>query len=248
MNMHIHHSRDAVELGQQAAEHGANLIRQAIAQRGQAHVIVATGASQFQVLSHLVAAPDIRWDKVTAFHLDEYVGMDLTHPASFRLYLWQRFVSRLPLPLRAFHYVNGEGEVEQEVRRLGALIAAHPIDVAFVGIGENGHLAFNDPPADLVTQQPYIVVQLDQACRQQQLGEGWFANLEAVPTRAISMSVQQILKSRTLIVSVPDKRKALAVKNTLEQKVDAMYPSTALQLHSDVHLYLDPASASLLQA
>src|SRR5947208_9347332 len=201
------------QLGRRAAEHGANLISKAIESRGAANIIVATGASQFEMLSHLVQMPDIRWDKVTAFHLDEYFGLPITHPASFRKYLWERFVSKLPLPLAAFHYVNAEKNPQKECDRLGKLIARHPIDVAFIGIGENGHVAFNDPPADFKTTKPYLVVSLDTACRQQQLGEGWFPSLAAVPKRAISMSPRQIMKSAAIVCSVPDHRKAEAVKN-----------------------------------
>lgn len=156
------------------------------------------------MLEALAKQPDIRWDKVVGFHLDEYVGLPITHPASFRLYLWQRFLSRLALPMAAFHYVNGEDDTRAECERLGALIRRHPIDVAFVGIGENAHLAFNDPPADFVTDEPYIVVDLDHGCRQQQFGEGWFPTFADVPTKAISMSVRQIMKSRAIICTVPD--------------------------------------------
>src|SRR5947207_4783720 len=204
------------QLGRRAAEHGANLIGKAIEKKGAANIIVATGASQFEMLSHLVQLPDIRWDKVTAFHLDEYVGLPIVHGASFRRYLWDRFVSKLPLPLAAFHYVNAEKNAQKECDRLGRIIARHPIDVAFIGIGENGHIAFNDPPADFKTKKPYLVVKLDTACRQQQLGEGWFPSLEAVPKRAVSMSPNQIMKSTAIVCTVPDERKAAAVKKTVE--------------------------------
>ncbi|MGA0370137.1 MAG: 6-phosphogluconolactonase, partial [Kiritimatiellia bacterium] len=151
-------------------------------------------------------------------------------------------------PLKAFYYCDGEGDPAAECRRVGALIAAHPVDVAFVGIGENGHMAFNDPPADFETEEPYLVVELDEACRRQQQGEGWFATLEEVPKQAISMSIRQIMKSRELIVSVPDRRKAEAVKNTVQQAVDPQFPATCLQQHGNVTLYLDRESASLLDA
>ena len=173
------------ETGRQAADCGARRVREAIAAKGAASIIVATGASQFQMLAALVEHDEIRWDKVTGFHLDEYAGMEMTHPASFRRYLWERFVSRLPLPLAAFHYVNAERDPPAECRRLGEIIRRHPIDVAFIGIGENGHLAFNDPPADFRTEEPYLVVELDEACRKQQLGEGWFPSLAGVPKRAV---------------------------------------------------------------
>jgi glucosamine-6-phosphate deaminase len=183
------------ESGAAAAVLGAKLIREALRTNGKANIIVATGASQFETIGKLVREQRIDWTRVTAFHLDEYVGTPITHPASFRKYLWERFVSQLPLPLAAFHYINGEGDAQAECQRVNAIIAKHPIDVCFAGIGENGHLAFNDPPADFKTHAPYLVVQLDQACRRQQMGEGWFKTLAQVPRRAISMSIQQILKS-----------------------------------------------------
>jgi len=232
------------ELGRKAAQDGVELIRQAIAERGEANIIVATGASQFEMLAELVTASDIDWSKVTGFHLDEYVGLPMSHPASFRRYLQERFVSKVPL--RAFHFINGEGDCGAECRRLNPIIAAHPIDVAFVGIGENGHLAFNDPPADFETEDPYIVVNLDEACRRQQMGEGWFATLEDVPPQAISMSIRHIMKSRSIICSVPDQRKAEAVKGALEGPVTPDVPASILQQHDGTTIYLDRASASLI--
>jgi glucosamine-6-phosphate deaminase len=234
------------ELGRHAAEHGADMIRRAIKKTGVANIIVATGASQFEVLAHLVQAKDIAWNLVTAFHLDEYVGLPITHGASFRKYLWERFVSKLPLPLAAFHYVNAETQPQKECDRLGKLIAKHPIDVAFIGIGENGHVAFNDPPADFKTTSPYLVVNLDKACRQQQFGEGWFPSLAAVPKRAISMAPRQIMKSKAIVCSVPDKRKAQAVKNSVEGPVTPSVPASILQRHDNCTLFLDRPSASLL--
>ncbi len=233
-------------MGLAAAEAGAKLIRQALAARGEATIIVATGASQFEMLAALVAQPDLAWNRVTAFHLDEYVGLPLDHPASFRKYLWERFVSQLPLPLAGFHYLNGESDAAAECGRVGALIAGQSIDVAFVGIGENGHLAFNDPPADFSTEQPYLMVALDEACRRQQWGEGWFPTLEAVPTQAISMSIRQILKSRAIIVTVPDERKAVAVQACLLGPVSNLAPASILQTHGNVTVFLDTPAASLL--
>ena len=232
--------------GEKAAAHGAELVRQAIAASGRASIIVATGASQFEMLGALVTADGIDWARVTGFHLDEYIGMPATHPASFRKYLKERFVDRLPSPPAAFHYVNGEDDPETECRRLGRLISRHPIDVAFIGIGENGHLAFNDPPADFDTQEPYIVVDLDEACRRQQLGEGWFPTLDDVPSRAISMSIRQIMKSAAIVCTVPDARKARAVKGAVEGRVTPRCPSSILQRHAAAALFLDSASASLL--
>jgi glucosamine-6-phosphate deaminase len=239
-------SPDRVSNGAAAAALGAARIRDAISERGTANIIVATGASQFEMLDALVEQKEIAWDKVTAFHLDEYVGVPVTHPASFRAYLWERFHRRLPLPLRALHYISGEGDVAAECERLGALIERHPIDVCFAGIGENAHLAFNDPPADFKTKKPYLVVDLDEACRRQQYGEGWFGSLRAVPTQAISMSIHQIMLSRTIIVTAPDERKAAAVRDSLEGPVTRTVPSSILQRHADTHVFLDPASASLL--
>ncbi len=239
-------AKDKLELGRMASEDGAAIIRDAIAERGEANIIVATGASQFEMLANLVKAENIRWDKVTAFHLDEYVGMDIVHPASFRLYLWRRFVSQLPLPLRAFRYLDASSSPAKEAEEAGDMIRKHPIDVAFVGIGENGHMAFNDPPADFETEEPYIVVDLDEACRRQQLGEGWFKTLDEVPMQAISMSIKRILESREIICSVPDKRKARAIADTWARDPDPKYPSTCLKMHKSVRLYLDPDSSSLL--
>jgi glucosamine-6-phosphate deaminase len=237
---------DKVVLGRRAAADGAEKIRQAIRARGQANIIVATGASQFEMLGALVQEKDVDWTKVTAFHLDEYVGLPITHPASFRLYLWQRFVSKLPLPLADFHYVNAEKDPHGECKRLGQVILHHPVDVAFIGIGENAHVAFNDPPADFDTEEPYLVVQLDEACRKQQMGEGWFPTLNDVPQQAISMSVKQIVKSKAIVCTVPDKRKAEAVKNSVKGPVTNNVPASILQHHDNVTLYLDTPAASLL--
>ena len=179
------------------------------------------------------------------FHLDEYIGLPLSHPASFRKYLKERFLEQVP-PLKASYLIDGEGNPEEECVRLGALIRQFPIDVALVGIGENGHLAFNDPPADFDTKNPYIVVNLDEPCRRQQMNEGWFATMDEVPKQAISMSVKQIMKTAHIICSVPDLRKAQAVKDCLEHEVSNLYPASILQRHPDCHLYLDALSASLL--
>ncbi len=214
---------------------------------GRANIILATGASQFAMLDELVAADRIDWNVVTAFHLDEYVGMPATHPASFRRYLRERFVERLPKPLAAFHYLDAETDPQNECRRVGGILQRRPIDVAFIGIGENGHLAFNDPPADFQTEQPYLVVDLDEACRRQQLGEGWFPTLDDVSRQAVSMSIRQIMNSEALICTVPDRRKAEAVQVAVEGPVTPDVPASILQQHARVTLYLDGESASLLQ-
>ena len=233
------------ELGREVAAAGAEAIRKQTAENGAASVILATGASQFEVLSAL-ATEDVDWGRVTGFHLDEYAGMPMSHPASFRRYLKERFLDKLPRPLAAFHFINGEGDCEEECRRLNAVISRHPIAVAFVGVGENGHLAFNDPPADFETDAPYIVVNLDEDCRRQQLGEGWFPTLDDVPAQAISMSIRQIMKSRTILCTAPDARKARPVQAMLEGPVTPDVPASILQRHPDTRVYLDPASAALL--
>jgi len=235
------------ENGRAAASFGANRLHEVIRAHGEANIIVATGASQFEMLEALLIEPNIAWDRVTIFHLDEYVGLPITHPASFRKYLWERFHSRLPTPARAFHYVDGSGDASAECDRLGTLISGHPIDLCFAGIGENAHLAFNDPPADFETLSPYLVVNLDEACRRQQLGEGWFSSLGDVPLQAISMSISQILKSSTIVITAPDKRKAKAIRDSVEGPVAPDVPSSILQRHPDTHLYLDEAAASLLK-
>jgi glucosamine-6-phosphate deaminase len=234
-------------MAQRAASDGARSLRSVLRERGSANIIVATGASQLEMLAALVAEEDIAWNRVTAFHLDEYVGLPITHPASFRRYLWERFHRLLPLPLKAFHYVDGEADPYAECKRLGAIIREHPIDVAFVGIGENGHLAFNDPPANFSTDEPYLVVNLDDACRRQQLGEGWFPIFHDVPKRAISMSCRQIVKSKHIVCTVPDRRKAEAVKGAVEGPITPMVPASILQEHPKMSLYLDPESASLVK-
>ena len=234
-----------LELGQAAARDAANTINEAIGERGAAYVIAATGASQFEFLDSL-AHEKIDWSKVVFFHLDEYVGLPESHPASFRRYLKERLVSRIHP--KAFHFLDGEaGDVYAECDRVGDLIEQQTIDVAFVGIGENGHLAFNDPPADFGTEEPYIVVTLDDACRQQQVGEGWFRSIAEVPAQAISMSIKQILKSRDILCIVPDQRKAEAVRATVELEVSTMRPASILQEHERVTLYLDCGSSSLLK-
>ena len=233
-----------MEMGKAAAISAANIIRQALKEREVAYVIAATGASQFEFIDALVLH-DLDWSRTVFFHLDEYVGLPATHPASFRRYLKERIMDRVQL--RAFHFINGEAEdVWGECRRVGRLISQQPIDIAFVGIGENGHLAFNDPPADFETDQPYIVVDLDEACRKQQVGEGWFRSIDEVPAQAISMSIQQILKASSVLCIVPDERKAEAVKTCLELDVSPLRPASILQNHDNATLFLDRESSSLL--
>lgn len=246
LRMNIDLSNNSKELGQKAARLGAAQIRQAIAQRGEAYIILATGASQFEVLDALVGEPDISWSKVTAFHLDEYLELPETHKASFRGYLKERFVAKVD-GLGSFVFIEGDrGDTDGEIARVSAEITKNDIDVAFIGIGENGHLAFNDPPADFETTDPYIVVDLDEKCRLQQANEGWFSDLSEVPRRAISMSVHQILASRTIICAVPDARKAAAVKGALEGPVTNLCPASILQNHGGTTVLLDRDSASAL--
>lgn len=236
---------DKIQLGQAAADQAARAVKQAIAERGQARIIAATGMSQFEFLKTLVATPGIDWAKVEMFHLDEYVGLAITHQASFRKYLLERFIE--PAGIINHHLLDGEADPNEVCRTVGALIVATPIDVAFVGIGENGHLAFNDPPADFEIEAPYIVVNLDEACRRQQVGEGWFASLDDVPKQAISMSIKQILKAEEIICIVPDARKAEAVRNCFENKISPEFPASILRTHANATVYLDHESSSLLK-
>jgi glucosamine-6-phosphate deaminase len=241
--MNINVSGTKQILGKEAAAKGAEFIRKAILAKGEANIILATGASQFDLLKELVRE-SIDWSVVTAFHLDEYIGLPATHPASFRKYLKERFAN-IVKP-KEFNYVNGDNIPAEECSRLGKIISHHPIDVAFVGIGENSHLAFNDPPANFEIEKPYIVVNLDEDCRRQQMGEGWFPALSDVPEKAISMSIKQIMKSKTIICSVPDIRKAEAVKKTVEGAISPSIPASILRNHEATWLYLDIDSASLL--
>jgi len=243
MNIQIFESSQ--ELGKAAGAKASALIKEAIKENGAANIILATGMSQFDVLNYLIAQKDIDWSKVVMFHLDEYIDLSVTHPASFRKYLQERFISKVP-QLKAVYLIDGENDPQEECKKLNEVIKQYAIDVALVGIGENGHLAFNDPPADFDIEDPYIIVNLDEACRQQQLGEGWFKSLDEVPKQAISMSIKQIVKSKHILCSVPDSRKAMAVKNTLEKEVGNLYPASILQTHTSCYCYLDLASAALL--
>lgn len=242
MKINVYDSK--VKMGKAAAEYGAIKIKESLTENGTANIILATGASQFEMLDHFVKQ-DIEWKKVNCFHLDEYIGLNESHPASFRKYLRERFYDLVDV--NEFYFINADTNEKNECARLNNLIINYEIDIAFIGIGENGHLAFNDPPADFETEDPYIIVELDQKCRMQQLGEGWFSNLESVPERAISMSIKQILKSKSIICTVPDKRKAEAVKRALNDPVSPILPATILKNHNDVRLFLDKESASLLE-
>ena len=241
MNLYI--LPDPESLGREAAKKAAAILNQAISERGAARLVLATGQSQFETLQALVQE-NIDWSKVDLFHLDEYIGLPESHPASFRRYLKERFISQVRL--KEVHLVDGEADLDQTLARLNSAITEKPVDLGMIGIGENAHIAFNDPPADFSAADPYIVVELDQACKQQQVREGWFETLQHVPEKAISMSVHQILQCRQIISCVPHQVKAEAVQKTLSQPISEQVPATALQGHSDWHLYLDTASASLL--
>ena len=236
---------DRVVLGQAAAEQAATAVRRAIAERGYARIIAATAASQLEFLDALTKAPGIDWSKVEAFHLDEYIGLPVTHPGSFRKMLLEQLVQKTGIA--NYHLLDGDAADPMEaVQRVGKQLASLPVDIAFLGIGENGHIAFNDPPADFETEEPYIIVNLDGACRQQQVGEAWFADISQVPKQAISMSARQILKAKEILAVVPGPRKAQAVKACFEGAVSPMAPASILRTHPNATVYLDKNSASLL--
>ena len=235
---------DRNAMGRYTAQQAAAWLRQCLAEKPECNLVIATGSSQFEVLDNLVSQPDIDWSRVNGFHLDEYLGLASTHSASFCGYLARRFVDRLPL--KSFYYLDGTKVPEVLRSQASEQLADRTIDLLLCGIGENGHLAFNDPPADFVTQEPYLIVELDEACRKQQVGEGWFDSLEQVPTQAISMSIAQILKAKKILCSVPDHRKAEAVRNTVEGEVSPNVPASALKRHDDVTLVLDSASSTML--
>lgn len=232
--------------GEAAAEHAAETLRAVLQTQESARIVAATGASQFEFLNGLTAAGGIDWSRVEMFHLDEYVGLPATHPASFRKYLLERLIEKTGITRH--HLLDGEKDPRGVAERVGREILARPVDVAFVGIGENGHLAFNDPPADFATEEPYIIVKLDEACRKQQVNEGWFQALADVPSHAISMSIRQILRAKQIIGVVPEERKAQAVKKCFEGEASPNAPASILRTHANTTIYLDWASASLLNA
>ena len=227
-----------------AALEAATALRNAIRVNGDARLIIATGASQIDFLQALTTASDIDWPRVELFHLDEYIGLSIHHPASFRRYVLDRLIDQVGVG--RYHLLDGENDPQRTAAQVGRALAERPVDLAVVGIGENGHLAFNDPPADFATEQPYLIVTLDDACRQQQVGEGWFKSVDDVPARAISMSVRQILKSSEIIAVVPDARKAAAVKACVEGPVSPLAPASILQTHPNTTLFLDRDSAAML--
>ncbi|HEX6802448.1 MAG TPA: glucosamine-6-phosphate deaminase [Terriglobales bacterium] len=238
---------DKATLSVAAADQAASAIRRAISEKGNARVVAATAASQIDFLDALTRAPGIDWSVVEVFHLDEYVGLPITHPGSFRGMLLQQLISKTPVT--HYHLLDGDsGDPGEVTRRVGTELASAPIDIEFLGIGENGHVAFNDPPADFEAEDPYIVVELDEACRKQQVGEAWFSDISQVPKQALSMSVRQVMKAKEILAVVPDSRKAEAVKKCFEGDISPMAPASILRKHPNATIYLDVHSASLLTA
>ncbi len=228
-----------------AARHAASSLRRVINQNGKARIVAATGASQLEFLQELTSLTGIDWLQVELFHLDEYVGIPEDHPASFRRYLRENLIDKTGI--RNYHFLDGTRPVNDVIREVGRELTSAPVDIMFAGIGENGHLAFNDPPANFDTTDPYILVNLDEACRRQQVGEGWFARMENVPTTAISMSIRQMMKADELLLVVPDVRKAAAVKAAIEGEITPQVPASIIRTHPTVTLYLDEPAASMLQ-
>ena len=235
---------DKTKMAQASARHAADIIRQTIAVRGKARILAATGGSQFETVQALTQTTGIDWSKVEMFHLDEYIGLGVNHPASFRRYLLDRLIAKTGIC--NYHLLDGETDPEKTCREVGRLLATEPVDVAFAGIGENGHVAFNDPPADFATEEPYIIVRLDEGCRRQQVGEGWFKSLAEVPERAMTISVRQLLKARAIIATIPDFRKAKATQRCLEGPIGPDAPASILRTHAGTTVYLDREAASLL--
>jgi glucosamine-6-phosphate deaminase len=244
MNFKIFNTRD--ELGKAAADQAAVAIRRAIEERGSARIVAATAASQKEFLEALTSAPGIEWARVEAFHLDEYIGIPITHPGSFRKMLLEQLIRKAGI--LKYHLLNGEVAADETVRLASAAVTSAPIDIAFLGIGENGHIAFNDPPADFKTEQPYLIVTLDEACRRQQVGEAWFSDISQVPQRAISMSVRQILKAREIVAVVPGSQKAQAIASCFNGEITPMAPASILRNHPNATVYLDTNSAALLRS
>ena len=246
--MQVSISATKKEMGQKAAACGAEVIRKAISERGEANVVLACAPSQNQTYDALVEEPGIDWSKVNVFHLDEYVGLKADHPASFRLNLHKTILDRLPQPVKSFHAIEGDADdLKQFIKDLDAEIKKCVIDVAFVGIGENGHVAFNDPPADFEIEDAYLVAELDEACRRQQYGEGWFPTMEAVPKTAVTMSCKQIMRAKAIVNTVPDTRKAKAVGLALEGPITNMVPATIMRNHSEYNVFLDQEAAACLK-
>src|SRR5438477_8200979 len=235
MLLRVFHEK--ITLGRAAAEQAATAIRRAVSERGRARIIAATAASQLEFLDALTKSAGIDWTKVEVFHLDEYIGLPITHAGSFRKMLMEQLVEKTGV--RDYHLLEGDAaDPARAIREVSKKLASAPIDIAFLGIGENGHIAFNDPPADFNTEKPYIIVELDEACRQQQVGEAWFADISQVPAQAISMSARQILKAKEILAVVPDRRKAEAIKACFESEISPMAPASILRRHPNSTVYL----------
>ena len=230
------------------AEHGARVLRSALARHARVTLVAATGMSQLALLGQLATIRDIEWTRVTVFHLDEYIGLPATHRASFRRYLRERFLALLPHPPEFIGIQGDAADLGAEIARLNRLLGGRRVDLCFAGVGDNAHLAFNDPPADFMADAPYIAVELDETCRRQQAGQGWFAHVDEVPRHAISMSIRQILRSDCLLVTVTGARKAQALRGMVEGPVDPACPASALQGHNDCTVYFDAAAAQGLRA
>ncbi|MCX6320990.1 MAG: 6-phosphogluconolactonase [Bacteroidia bacterium] len=239
--MVINISADASELGLKASQFAAGKLKEAIEKNGEARLVISTGSSQFETLQSLLHEK-VEWEKVEVFHLDEYIGLPVSHIASFRKYLYERFINHIRI--KKFHSVDVEGDIDQKIKTLTLEIRKKPVDIGLIGIGVNGHIAFNDPPADFDTREAYIIVRLDDQCRLQQVNEGWFKSKEEVPARAVSMTPWQIMQCKTIISCVPHKVKAVSVRNTLINNLTNIVPATMLKQHPDFHMYLDNNSAS----
>jgi glucosamine-6-phosphate deaminase len=242
--MQIKVLENGVALGEAAAKHATQSLQRVLSVSDTARIVAATGAAQFEFLKALTSTPGIDWQRVEMFHLDEYIGLPANHPASFCNYLLERLIKKAGI--KRYHLLDGTQDPKAVIRRVGDELSSRPVDVAFVGIGENGHLAFNDPPADFETEEPFLIVELDEACRKQQMGEGWFPTIADVPTHAMSMSIKQVLKAKEIIAIVPETRKARAVKACLEGDISPMAPASILRTHPNTTLYLDTESASHL--
>ena len=242
--MQVNVFADKGAMARAAGGHAAASIRSALRSQGYARILAATGTSQFEFLEVLTSLPDIDWQRVEMFHLDEYIALPVTHPASFRKILLERLIQKVGIA--RYHLLDGVTDPMGTIRRVAGDLATAPIDVGFIGIGENGHLAFNDPPADFETEEPYLIVSLDEACRRQQVGEGWFSHISEVPARAISMSIRQILKAKEILAVVPDSRKAEAVRACLEGPISPMAPASILRTHPNATVFLDKNSAARL--
>ncbi len=243
--MQINISSDSTELGTRAARHISAKLNELISEKGEARMVVSTGSSQFEMFRTLVTE-NVDWTKVEIFHLDEYIGLPVTHIASFRKYLYERFINHVSV--RKFHSVDVEGNIREKIERLSGEIRKKPVDIGIIGIGVNGHIAFNDPPANFETRDPYIVVELDDQCKLQQVSEGWFNTVEDVPGKAVSMSVWQIMQCDSIISVVPHEVKADAVFRTFTSKLTNLVPATMLKEHRDLTIFLDRNSASRLIA